>query len=210
MKLFPIDEDVPLEQCTYNRELYHFLVRWAQEEDRHAHVLANYQLHCGVQDARKFHSDLTLEGRKRFTIDFREPAQIFTYALLQEKATQLFYNQLRDAIQEPVLKSILLLIARDEARHFAFFASLVGAYLEQFGEEMIPHIHTVVENFKMPLHNTLNNYWRWSLIVSDAAGGYKHAQAYEELANVVNKFAGTPTRSKAAAMTELLHKMTVM
>ncbi|HEY9845602.1 MAG TPA: hypothetical protein V6D03_05330, partial [Candidatus Caenarcaniphilales bacterium] len=52
-KRFPINEDTPLEACIYNRELYYFFSRWAQEEDRHAHVLANYQLRAGLVSAEQ-------------------------------------------------------------------------------------------------------------------------------------------------------------
>lgn len=204
---FAIEEDTPLEVCMYNRELYHFLVRWAQEEDRHAHVLTSYQIRAGLTSAEQLHRDLAREGRKQFTIKFTEPPQIFTYALLQEKATLLFYKQLHDVIQEPVLRHILRLLIKDEARHLAFFASVVGAYIEQFGEQMIPHIKTVLKNFKMPLHNTLTNYWRWSLTICDAAGGYQHTAAYGELVKVVNKFADTSTRARAVDLVELIQQV---
>lgn len=204
---FAIEEDTPLEVCMYNRELYHFLVRWAQEEDRHAHVLTSYQIRAGLTSAEELHRNLAREGRKQFTIEFTEPPQIFTYALLQEKATLLFYKQLHDVIQEPVLRHILRLLIKDEARHLAFFASVVGAYIEQFGEQMIPHIKTVLKNFKMPLHNTLTNYWRWSLNICDAAGGYQHTAAYGELVKVVNKFADTSTRARAVDLVELIQQV---
>jgi hypothetical protein len=209
-KIFSIDEDTPLEECIFNREVYHFLVRWAQEEDRHAHVLVNYQLKSGLAAGDEFHTALTQEGRKKFTIEFNDPAQIFTYALIQEKATYLYYNQLRNVIEEPVLKIILLLLAKDEARHLAFFAGVVGAYIEQFGERMIPHIKIVLDNFKMPLYNTLDNYWRRALIISDAAGGYDHTLAYEELVKVIKRFADTSTRSKSVDIVDLVQKITAI
>jgi hypothetical protein len=206
-KAFSIDEETSIEDCVHNREFYHFLVRWAQEEDRHAHVLTNYRVEAGLAPREQLRIDLALEGRKRFLIDCLEPPQIFTYALLQEKATQLYYLQFRDAVKEPVLKSILLRLAKDEARHFAFFASVVGAYFEQFGEQMIPHIKLVLENFKMPLHNTLSNYWRWALVVREAAGGYDHTLAYRELFRAINKFADAPVRSKAADMADFVRQI---
>jgi len=209
-KIFSIDEDTPLEECMFNREVYHFLIRWAQEEDRHAHVLVNYQLKSGLASGDQFHKALTQEGRKRFTIEFNNPAQIFTYALIQEKATYLYYSQLRNVIEEPVLKFILLLLAKDEARHLAFFSGVVGAYIEQFGERMIPHIKVVLDNFKMPLYNTLDNYWRRALVISDAAGGYNHAQAYEELVKVIKRFADSSTRSKSADILDLVQKITAI
>jgi len=204
---FPINEDTPLDTCMYNRELHHFLVRWAQEEDRHAHVLTHYQIRAGLASAEQLHRDLAREGRKPFTIQFTEPPQVFTYALIQEKATLLYYKQLHDAIREPVFKHILRLLAKDEARHFAFFASVVGAYIEQFSEQMIPHIKTVVMNFKMPLHNTLTNYWRWSLLICDAAEGYQYTDAYADLVRVVNRFANKSTRIKAADVINLVQQI---
>jgi len=204
IKLFPINEDMPLDTCIHNRELYHFLVRWAQEEDRHAYVLTRYQLRAGLKSPEQLHQDLAREGRKQFTIKFREPPQVFTYALLQEKATLLYYKQLHDSIQEPVLKFILRLLLKDEARHFSFFASMVGAYIEQFGEQVLPHIKAVVEDFKMPLHNTLTNYWRYALVTCEAVGGHQYTEAYEGLVKVVNKFADTSTRLKAAGIVDFM------
>ncbi len=207
LKRFPIDENTPLDACVYNRELYHFLVRWAQEEDRHAHVLTSYQLRAGLKSADQLNQELAQEGRKQFTLQYTEPAQIFTYAFLQEKATLLYYKLLHNAVQEPVLKIILRLLVKDEARHFAFFGAVVGAYIEQFGERMLPSMQAVLESFKMPLHNTLQNYWRWSMVICQAAGGYDHTQAYADLVRVVNKFADASTRAKAADLIDLVHQI---
>ncbi|HEY9846527.1 MAG TPA: acyl-ACP desaturase, partial [Candidatus Caenarcaniphilales bacterium] len=145
--------------------------------------------------------------RKPFTIKFTEPPQVFTYALLQEKATLLYYKQLHQTIEEPVLKFILRLLIKDEARHFAFFASVVGAYIEQFGEQVMPHIKAVVADFKMPLHNTLRNYWRQALVVCDAADGYRHTDAYEDLVKLIHKFANAATCTQTAELVNLVHQL---
>jgi len=50
----------------------------------------------------------------------------FTYTLVQEKATQLFYQRFNAVATEPVLRDLLLRLARDEARHFAFYAELIA------------------------------------------------------------------------------------
>jgi len=209
-KAFPIDEDTPVEECVHNRELYHFLVRWAQEEDRHAHVLAEYQVRAGLAHDEQLRVDLAHEGRKRFLIDCLEPPEIFTYALIQEKATQLYYLQLRDAVDEPALKFILLRLAKDEARHFAYFASVVGAYIEEYGDRMLSHVKIVLENFKMPLHNTLTNYWRQSLVVSDAAGGYDHTEAFREMQRTIEKFADASGSSKTVQIADWVQQISVI
>ena len=40
---FPVDDSVDLPTFEHNRELYHFTVRWALEEDTHARALTRYQ-----------------------------------------------------------------------------------------------------------------------------------------------------------------------
>lgn len=207
IQLFPINADTPLEACIYNRELYHFLVRWAQEEDRHAHVLTSYQVQAGLVPGEQLRQKLALEGRKQFTIKFTEPLQVFTYALLQEKATLLYYKQLHQVVREPVLKCILRLLVKDEARHFAFFTSVVGAYIEEFGEQVIPLIKAVLQDFKMPLHNTLTNYWRQAMVTCDVVGGHQYTEAYKALAKVVYKFGDPMTRLQVSSMVELVQKV---
>jgi len=207
MQLFPINTHTPLEACMYNRELYHFLVRWAQEEDRHAHVLTNYQLRAGLMPVEQLQQELAHEGRKQFTIKFTEPLQVFTYALLQEKATLLYYKQLHQVIREPVLKFILRLLMKDEARHFAFFSSIVGAHIEEFGEQAIPLIKVVLQDFKMPLHNTLTNYWRRAMVTCDAVGGHQYAAASKALAKLVHKWADPAARLQAPSMVNTTQKV---
>ena len=207
VKRFPIDETVSSDDCIQNRELYHFIVRWAQEEDRHAHVLFNYQVRAGLADVDSLRRDLAREGSKTFTIGFTEAPDVFTYTMLQEKSTFLFYQQFHNAVEEPVLKAILRLLAKDEARHFSYFMSVVGTYIEKYGEQMLPRMKEVVRQFGMPLHNTLTNYKRLSLIVQDAAGGYDHTESFEELKKVINKFADAETRSKSVTLTDFVQSI---
>ncbi len=196
-RLFPVDDTVPLAEYLHNREFYRFAARWAQEEDTHAHVLFLYQVKSGLASADHLRRELGVEGQKRFALDHRHPVQVFTYTLLQEKATQLYYQQFAHMVEEPVLQSILLHLARDEARHFAFFAKVMEAYLHRFGAQLLPAMKEVLQGFKMPLATTLRNYWRWSLKIANAAGGYDHAAAYEALIRVVKRSADAPTWSKA-------------
>lgn len=203
-RVFPIDEKTSLEDCVHNRELYHFLVRWALEEDRHSHVLANYQLNCGLTSAEQLGRELATEGRKQFVTDFSDPCQIFIYSMLQEKATQLYYQQLRSAVREPVLRTLLRLLSRDEARHFAFFFNVVTAYIEEFGEGIVPHMRIVLHDFKMPLHDTLTNYWRWALEISDTAEGYNYTEAFTSLARVIDKYGNASFRVVATDILQLI------
>lgn len=186
---FPVDASVDETTFLHNRELYHFSVRWAQEEDKHAIALSRYQLESGMADAAALRTSLAQEGRKDFSLPYCEPVQFFTYALIQEKATQLYYQQLRAAVDEEVLGQVLARLSRDEARHFAFFADVMERHIASFGPAILPPVQEVLQSFKMPLAETMENYWRWALYVADVAGGYDHTQAYEALVSVVRRAA---------------------
>lgn len=186
---FPVDDSVDEPTFIHNRELYHFTVRWAQEEDKHALALSRYQLESGMTDAESLRAALAEEGRKHYALPYTEPIQFFTYALIQEKATQLFYQQLRSVVEEDVLREVLSRLSRDEARHFAFFADVVERYIAMHGTAILPPVQEVLQSFKMPLADTMKNYWRWALYVADVAGGYDHTAAYESLVSVVRRAA---------------------
>lgn len=183
---FPVTGDVAPEVFAHNRELYHFTVRWAAEEDSHARALARYQVASGLADTDALRAELAVEGRKEFTVPFSQPVQYFAYALVQEKATQLYYQQLRAVVDEPVLGSILNRLSRDEARHFTFMATIVTRYLREYGDSMVDPVREVIADFRMPLADTISGYWRWALRIADAAQ-YDHTDAYGHLASVIER-----------------------
>ena len=183
---FPLNEDTGPAAFAHNRELYHFTVRWAFEEDTHARALARYQLESGMTDAASLRAELTAEGRKTFTMPYDQPVQYFAYALVQEKATQIFYSRLRGAVGDPVLQALLTRLSRDEARHFVFFADVTSRYLREYGDTMVEPIREVIASFRMPLAETIKGYWRWALRISEVAH-FDHTDAYGHLATVIDR-----------------------
>lgn len=197
-QIFPLREDVEIDEFVHNREVYRFGVRWAQEEDAHAHVLQTYQLRAGMAEPDQLRHDLAVEGRKEFALLKQlQPVQFFTYTLVQEKATQLYYQNLSQVVEEPVLKQILQYLTRDEARHFAFFSRVIEAYIKNFGATILPLLKDTLAQFKMPLATTLKNYWRWSIRISEVANNYNYLDAYEYLILTVKRAADASTWSKA-------------
>ena len=193
LNVFPVTgSDLGVEEFCFNREYFRFLIAWAHDEERHASVLTRYQIEAGISEPGKLALELAEEGRKRFSLPYDRPIQCFAYTLVQEKATQLFYQRFRNIVTEPVLHDMLSRLARDESRHFAFYCQLVAAYVQRHGlAATVPSLKEVVGTFRMPLADTLAGYWRWSLKVADAAG-YDHTEAYETLARVVKDFTGQP------------------
>ena len=185
-KNFPVDDSVAPDTFIHNRELYHFTVRWAQEEDTHARTLARYQVESGLAEAQALRVELAEEGRKRFDLPYSDAVQLFTYPLIQEKATQIYYQHLRQVVGDPLLREILRRLSMDEARHFSFFADMVRLYLIRYGDAAVEPMREVIADFRMPLAETIRGYWRWSLKIADTAR-YDHTEAYEHLVKVVNR-----------------------
>ena len=170
--LFPIETD-SMALSLHNRELFHFTVRWGLEEDRHAQALALYQYHAGIEpDRNRLEEKLIIENRKPFSIGFSQPVQVFTYTLLQEKATQLYYQSLSRVVKEPVLNRLLIYLTKDESRHFGFFSEMVDSFVESYGEKVLTLIEEVTLNYKMPLHNTMEDYRRRAILMAREAPGY--------------------------------------
>jgi acyl-[acyl-carrier-protein] desaturase len=189
--------DLEIEEFCFNREYFRFLIAWANDEERHASVLTRYQVEAELNSPAQLIRELAEEGRKSFSLPYEHPLQVFTYTLVQEKATQLFYQLFRNKVKEPVLRDLLNRLARDEARHFAFYTELVGAYLGRYGTaSTVPSIKSVLEKFRMPLADTLGNYWRWSFKIADYVQ-YDHTAAYESLGRLVKSF--TTERGEASA-----------
>lgn len=183
---FPVGGSLEPALYLHNRELYHFTVRWAAEEDSHARALARYQSASGLRDEHAVRQALVEPGQARFDLPFEHPVQFFAYALVQEKATQIYYRQLRAVAGDPVLREVLSHLSRDEARHFTFMADVVTAYLRVHGDAVLDPIRAVIAEFRMPLADTLRGYWRWALKIADTAR-YDHTDAYEHLIKVLDR-----------------------
>jgi acyl-[acyl-carrier-protein] desaturase len=198
LNAFPVaGPDLGIDEFCFNREYFRFLIAWAHDEERHASVLTRYQIEAGMSEPDKLARELADEGRKQFALPYDDPIQCFAYTLVQEKATQLFYQRFGTVVTEPVLHDMLSRLARDESRHFAFYCQLVSAYVQRHGlAATVPSLKEVIGTFRMPLADTLTGYWRWSLKVADAVG-YDHTEAYESLARVVKDF--TCERGEASA-----------
>jgi acyl-[acyl-carrier-protein] desaturase len=205
---FPVnDQDLAIEEFCFNREYFRFLISWANDEERHASALTRYQIEAGISDPETLMWELAEEGRKKFALPYESPVQAFTYTLVQEKATQLFYQRFKAVATEPVLRDLLHRLARDEARHFAFYSELVSAYVQRHGlAATVPDLKDVLATFKMPLADTLKGYWRWSMKITDATA-YDHTESYDALVRLVTDFSSSGGRAAAADLTEFVHQI---
>lgn len=204
LRTFPVDgSELDTPAVALHREYFRFFVSWAYDEERHARVLTRYQEASQMADPRELRLELAAEGRKHFDLPYTEPVAAFTYTMLQEKATQLFYQLFRNVVREPLLRDLLLHLSRDEARHFAFYAHLVEEYLRRDPEAAAPHLKEVLRTFRMPLADTLPRYRRWSAEVAGTAG-YDHTEAYLALERLVGQYVNGRAGSGLGELHDLL------
>lgn len=202
---FPLEDGVDRKTFLHNRELYHFTVRWAQEEDSHARALFRYQVASGMTNPAELRESLANEAQKEFVLPYEHAVQFFAYALVQEKATQLYYQHLRDVAGDPVLRDVLNRLSRDEARHFAFMADVVERFLVAYGDDVVDPIRDTIAHFRMPLADTMRGYWRWALRIADTAR-YDHTEAYDYLNRVINH----AVNAKTERQQELIRFLTAL
>ncbi len=203
-RLFPIDASCPPEQIARNRQILHFVFRWCSEEDRHAHILELYLKKTGQVDPAELEKEMIREGVKPYKAPHDDPFQLFTYTVLQERATQIFYQSLARSITDPLLQEILRKIAQDEARHCFFFTEIMKQEISARSTSAIPLLQDTLARFHMPLANMLENYKRRSIQMMRAASGYDYRQAFDYFQKVIKNYAEAATAPTQALWQEFL------
>lgn len=210
LRSFPVDgAEQPATAVAVHREYFRFFVAWSYDEECHASALTRYQEVSGIADGSALRLQLAEEGRKHFDKPYLEPLEIFAYTMLQEKATQLFYQQFRGVAREPLLRDLLLRLARDEARHFGLYAHLVEEYLRRDPASAAPHLKEVLQTFRMPLAETLPRYRRWSDEVAGTVG-YDYTECFTALDRMIDKYARSSARSGTTELVLLLQAIRAM
>jgi acyl-[acyl-carrier protein] desaturase len=204
LRLFSVDPSRSDEEAWANRQMLHFVFRWVAEEDRHAHVLELYLRHCGRWDPNALTQLLVTEGKKPYTAPHEAPAAVFAYTALQEKATQLFYSCLRQAVREPVLRRILQHLAADEARHCHFFSQIVLDTLREGTSKQLALVREALQQFEMPLAHTLAQYKRKAILMARAADGYDYRHAFAHFARLLKQALATRRTARGTQLADLL------
>lgn len=187
LSTFPTTGDLDASTYRRNREYFRFLLAWGNDEEKHASALVTYQIRAQIADGERLAEELTDIGRRPLSLPYEDPLELFVYTFLQEKATQLFYQRYQHVVGEPVLRELLARLARDEARHFAFYSRLVEHSLRTSGERALNGVRTVLSTFRMPLDGSLDGYWRMGLAAVDAVG-HDHTEAYDAIGKLVRRF----------------------
>ena len=130
-----------------------WLHQWTAEEDRHAQVIGAYVGLTGILD------EIELD-RMRFTYVRHgwesgwdgDPYRVFVYTSLQERATQMAHAKTAAITgqYEETIGGFLKVVARDEARHYAFYRTVFAEILARDVEEALVSAAAVMPLMAMP------------------------------------------------------------
>jgi acyl-[acyl-carrier-protein] desaturase len=126
---------------------------WGYEESKHSLVLEDWLLRSGQRSEEQM-ADLSSQVfAHEWNLPHDNSQGMVCYAMIQELATWLNYNNLRKILGDtgdPALQRILTYVAVDERAHYDFFARLVQFNLEEDREGMLEQMRRVLNSFRMP------------------------------------------------------------
>src|ERR687895_2957653 len=126
---------------------------WTAEEDRHGQVLHDYARDTRLFDQRKIEEMQFEYLRAGFHPQWdRDPYRVFAYTTVQERATQFSHSETGRIVSEyePRLGEVLSHVAKDEARHYAFYRSVFEEILKRDPDQALHSASFILPAIDMP------------------------------------------------------------
>ena len=126
---------------------------WTAEEDRHGAVLHDYARDTRLFDQRKIEEMQFEYLRAGFHPEWdKDPYRVFAYTTVQERATQFSHAETGRIVAEyePRLAEVLSHVAKDEARHYAFYRSVFELILERDPNSALHSASFILPAIDMP------------------------------------------------------------
>ncbi len=126
---------------------------WTAEEDRHGQVLHDYARDTRLFDQRKIEEMQFEYIRAGFHPDWdRDPYRVFAYTTVQERATQFSHAETGRIVAEyePRLGEVLSHVAKDEARHYAFYRTVFEEILKRDPDQALHSASFILPAIDMP------------------------------------------------------------
>ena len=126
---------------------------WTAEEDRHGAVLHDYARDTRLFNARKIEEMQFEYIRAGFHPQWdRDPYRVFAYTTVQERATQFSHSETGRIVSEyePRLGEVLAHVAKDEARHYAFYRSVFEEILKRDPDQALHSASFILPAIDMP------------------------------------------------------------
>jgi acyl-[acyl-carrier-protein] desaturase len=126
---------------------------WTAEEDRHGAVLHDY-----TRDSRILDNPVLERMQFEYLKAGFEPAwdkdpyRVFVYTTLQERATQVSHANTGKLASEyePTIGVVLANVAKEEARHYAFYRSIFSEVLQRDPNNALASAAEVMPSIDMP------------------------------------------------------------
>jgi acyl-[acyl-carrier-protein] desaturase len=151
---------------SYGRSQWH--VYWGSEEARHADLWRNAVVALGRRDHAWIEEYTSELRRHEWALPWDSPRHMLFYQVIQERATQVSYLNLRLAVtgtlprlqtpSDDALATACRLIAVDEAAHYAFFVEIARLFLYYEPEASLDALVDVVRHFSMPARDIIPDY----------------------------------------------------
>ena len=126
---------------------------WTAEEDRHGQVLHDYARDTRLFDQRKIEEMQFEYIRAGFHPEWdKDPYRVFAYTTVQERATQFSHAETGRIVgeYEPRLAEVLSHVAKDEARHYAFYRSVFEEILKRDPDQALHSASFILPAIDMP------------------------------------------------------------
>jgi acyl-[acyl-carrier-protein] desaturase len=138
--------------------LSHNHINWSYEELKHSRLLELVLERSGARTAEQVAAFRRELWSTLWTPPFNTARQMLCYAMIQEKATNRNYEQLREIALKQGAEGAaggIRFLCRDEAFHHAYFRDVVKLYLEYDEVGTARDLVHVVDNFRMPAQHLL-------------------------------------------------------
>jgi acyl-[acyl-carrier-protein] desaturase len=128
---------------------------WTAEEDRHGQVLHDYARETRLLHQRRLEEMQFEYLRAGFHPEWdKDPYRVFAYTTVQERATQHSHAETGKVVADydPALASILSQVAKEEARHYAFYRTVFDEILQRDPDQALHSASHILPSIDMPGH----------------------------------------------------------
>jgi acyl-[acyl-carrier-protein] desaturase len=126
---------------------------WTAEEDRHGAVLHDYARDSRILDNPVLERMQFEYLRAGFEPEWdKDPYRVFVYTTLQERATQVSHTNTGKiaSTHEPMIGTVLANVAKEEARHYAFYRTIFAEVLKRDPNRALVSAAAIMPSIDMP------------------------------------------------------------
>lgn len=166
-----------------------FLAVWTYEEWKHFAGLKAYVEATAYMSPKALADELAVTRAGEWLIpDKYTDLMMATYAMVQELITGIFYKNFALRVNEPVLRSLLSQIGKDEYRHCQYYFEYAKHVLDADKSRMSEVDETLLE-FEMPGLSFVPDYDRHGRVMLKAAS--PGAGAFREVMTKISSLVGS-------------------